>query len=340
MHANINRLRATAQLWKQSGDRGFLLFGDALDEAGKYLGHDDTLNAFIAESRRAANRRRLQWVAAGTVGPVLAVVLMFGVYDVRFNRGVKSEDLNQIIRSEAPNIGNVIAAEPDSTSQPTAPTRQRPSFGTPGWIWAGSATQPLLHDPETGQLADLATVAPESTWRVRTDIVLRDGLPGADYASAPQIGVVPAGALVFVADPVQAFPRPSGVQYWAPVRVVPRVFIQYANARPEQVEPLRGVLRNFGFEAPPIDLVRSAARVREVRYFRKEDAGVATELVRRLAAAIRGSDGAAVAILCRRSGARRPDTSHLEVWLNFRGVEIGAPRADPDAPPAPALSCT
>ena len=336
--ATREKLKATAQLWKDSGDTGYLLSGDALSEGGKYSGEDPLLTEFIRVSRRAADRRRWQWIAAGTVGPVLAALIMTGVYDVSFDWGVEDQDRKQIERSEAPNLEAALANETAAAPAPavqTAPTQARSNLGTPGWIWAGTVEAPLLRDPETGQLADLAAIEPGSTWRLRTEIVLREGGPGPNNASAPQVALVPAGALVLVIGNVRRVERPSGLQYWLPVRVLPRVYIQYANARPAQVEPLRGVLREMGVEAPPIDQERSAARRHEVRYFRKEDSRLAAELTQRLRATLRGPGRAPVDVRCVRSGAGRPDSSHLEIWLDFRGLELGAPRVAPAAPPAP-----
>src|SRR5688572_2497121 len=231
IHDTREKLKATAQLWRESGDSGYLLSGDALGEAGKYSGEDPLLTEFIRVSRRAADRRRWQWVAAGTVGPVAAALIMTGVYDVSFDWGVQEQDRQQIARNEAPNLEAALANEAAAVpppAVPTAPTQSRPNLGTPGWIWAGTADSPLLRDPETGQLADLAAIAPQSTWRLRTDIVLREGGPGPDNASAAQVGIAPAGALVIVSGNVRRIARPSGVQYWLPVRVLPRVYIQYA----------------------------------------------------------------------------------------------------------------
>jgi hypothetical protein len=336
MHANINRLRATAQLWKQSGDAGFLLFGDALDDAGKYLGHDDTLNAFIAASRRAAERRRKQWlifslamllVVVGATAVAFKVGNWFGAEEgfvegnttgfskgteIGFDRAVVTQQ--EVARADAP--------PPEAEPTLVAGGRQ-----LVGWIWAGSESQPQLRHFESNSPVIPSELMPGQAYRAGTFLWLRAGPPGPD-GDADRVSVVPAGGRVLVRAPRTTVQRRAGIQYWVEVSFVPAVQVHYANAGARQVGTLRRALIEAGFEVPPAAPSPDARNLREVRYFRPEHREMAALLAQRLSSRISGADGAPLPISCVRDKGDF-EAVRLEIWLDFEGIRATPARAVP-----------
>lgn len=331
-----DRFRAAARLWEDRGrDPGLLLGGSSLGAAGKYAADDPELTEFVVASRKAADKRRRQWVLGLTVGPALGVALLIGSFSVGNIKGfgrAGALEQSEINQAETPNIEQLdeaaVAAQPDS-----APS-ERIAPGPSGWIYAGNRELPLLGDESTGEAldpTDPAAVAGGNRYRVRTDIRLRADHPDDAYASAPAIGVVPNGWIVAVTGEPRTYDRASGRQVWVPVQVVPRVYIHYADARPDAVEALRDRLRESGFETPPVERLPLASGLAQVRYFRKDDGALAVRLARELAATVRRPDGAAVALDCVLLPARIP-TAQLEIWLDLRNLRLGAPVEIPEAP--------
>ena len=76
------QLRATARLWQEFGfNSGYLLSGDALDEAAVYTEAAPELKELVAASKEASRRhlRRVAWIR-NTVIVVMAILLVFALW--------------------------------------------------------------------------------------------------------------------------------------------------------------------------------------------------------------------------------------------------------------------
>jgi len=337
MYATRDKLRSTAQLWKDSGDSGYLLAGDALGDAAKYLGEDPLLTEFIRVSRRAADRRRLQWLAMSAflfLGIIGATAIAFRVGSssgfavgneqgfiegnvVGFDKAVVEQE--EVVQGDAP---------PPARDAPV--TLDSEGRGLSGWIWAGSPDQPQLLDAETRRPVNPADLVVNRRYRAGTNLWLRAAQPTAAGEAAERVSVVPQTGLVIVREQLNPIERRSGPQYWVRVGVVPRVFIQHVNGNPAQVQRLRDALVVAGFEAPPAELRREARNLHQVRFFRPEHREIAAFLASRLAMNYSGADGSPVVITCVRPKAS-PNAVNLEIWLDFESLRISPPsRAAPE----------
>ena len=83
--------------------------------------------------------------------------------------------------------------------------------------------------------------------------------------------------------PTQFYDRPTGRQYWAPVQVVPRVYIQHTGTDKPAIKQLQTKLSEAGFDVPAAEVIETAKGKRELRYFDKNDGPVAELLLQRLA---------------------------------------------------------
>ena len=331
------RLKATAQLWRDSGDGGYLLTGDALAEAGKYLGEDPLLTEFIRVSRRAADRRRRQWLAVAAFILVASLGATATAFMVGNSTGFEQGNEQGFIEGNVVGFDKAVVkqeevVEGDAPAPEAQATLDSEGRGLSGWIWAGSPDQPQLGDADTGRPVNPAELVVNRRYRATTNLWLRASQPDAAGEAGERASVVPRTGLVIVRQRLDPIERPSGPQYWVRVGVVPRVYLHHVNADRAQVERLRGALVVAGFEAPPAEASRNARRLYQVRYFRPEHREAATFLASRLAANFSRSDGSPVEFTCVR--LKSLTSANLEIWLDF-----GALRISPPSRPAPPPQC-
>lgn len=338
----LARMMAQAERWR-AADRDPLLLARS-KEVGmldRFRGETDLLDTFIDESKRG--RRRFAIIRNAVV--VLAVILLAGaaLYFKREKEAVKAElvaataakvaatnekNAATKAKNEAIEDEKIALDVADATSSaqnlppPATGTSSRVEAlpGVSGALWLGSVERPQVGPVRKGEAFTRLDRANRGTaYRVRADIVLREAMPDrvGPYVSKPKKAVIPAGSLVVVQGPPQSYVRPTGRQYWANVRVVPRVYIQYANGERAAIEPLRTRLAAIGFDLPPAEPTKSAAGLSEVRYFNALDRVAAAELV----TALRDSDVAAArAARCEPFVNSRLKTENfiIELWLDLK----------------------
>ncbi len=192
--------------------------------------------------------------------------------------------------------------------------RQAPACS--GALWLGSAADggsrlQNIADPSTVRVGDRITTLAGS------DIRLRAALPAGDYVMASQIGLVPGGSTVTVADKPEPYQRRGIDQYWAKV-TVPRqfctsVFVQYAGA-PASLPELEAALKGLGVQVPQSEAVETARGRAEVRYFWDEDSVVASAVARQLASF---NSGKPLELRALTNFPNRPASGRVEVWINL-----------------------
>ena len=315
---SVERLRATAQLWQQN-DRasGYLLSGSSLDTASLFLtDHRDaenrTLNEFILASKAKAERDRSRLRRAIVFGPLLLAALVGAI-------GVLGYDFGDRIGFDK---GLLEARETSSTPAPPRPVttdQQLPAsaeaIGPVGFVWIGSENTPQLRDVATGDGVAPDSIKPNQQLRVngRANMNLREALPDDQNYSAKDIGIAPSKSLVIALDKPVARERPSGTQYWARVRVVPRVYIQYAH---RESGALAESFRLNGFDVQPSERRDDFTSRPQVRFYHPDDAPLARALARAASDALRAQGRPAV-ISCRLfGGAKLPPPTVLEFWYN------------------------
>lgn len=85
------RIAASARQWKQSGDAGWLLKGDALREAQRFAHEDRTIEALVEASQRAEQKNsQLRWASLSGMSLVLAGLCVW-----LFFTWQRAEDLRQ-----------------------------------------------------------------------------------------------------------------------------------------------------------------------------------------------------------------------------------------------------
>jgi hypothetical protein len=192
--------------------------------------------------------------------------------------------------------------------------RQAPACS--GALWLGSAAEggsrlQNIADPSTVQVGDRITTLAGS------DIRLRAGLPVGDYVMTSQIGLVPGGSAVTVADKPEPYPRRGIDQFWAKV-TVPRqfctsVFVQYTGLATRLPE-VESALKNLGVQVPQSEVVETVSARAEVRYFWVEDAAVASAVARQLAP-FNGDKVLELRALT--NFPNRPASGRVEVWISL-----------------------
>lgn len=77
----------------------------------------------------------------------------------------------------------------------------------------------------------------------------------------------------------ETYDRPSGRQYWAKVRMIPRVYIQHDGMAEPDLEELRRSLARLGFDVPQPELTPDAAGKNELRFFGADGKTLAIRLL-------------------------------------------------------------
>lgn len=299
---------------------GYLLTGDVLDKARLYIGQDDTLDAFIAASNTRSESKRRDLLIALAIGPALLGLTLVEVFDwgkdIGKDRGaVKAEGAaisERELERELSNEQRAVAAK----LTPVATVNPSPKLGRIGYVWAGNADDRLLRDYPSRHLADPTKMDTEQmagrTFVTRVDITFRER-PIDDQRAGREIGIVPAGTLVVATGRPETQSRPAGRQYWLPVRVVPRLFIQYTNGDRERVRTLEEQARKVGFDVQGEGGDRKDAEARgfrQIRYVHDADKPSAAALYRALAPSVGALD-------CQTIGGTLRDHSTIELWIDF-----------------------
>lgn len=315
---NIERARLMdrAQQWSEAGKPPALLLssGSAVDNALAYKGEDDLLDHYIESSRHGRARRRRAVQIFSAVGLVLLVgALAYYVVLVgkarqelvfakdraeRAERRLQQANsrFNQAARTNAQAQANAeIAQLPDllgvrelrNIMESIAPASDSPAGSAlegvdalSGAMWLGSDQTPQVSNLQGERVISFSQATPGTRYRARVPIYLRVAMPRseADYASPPEKAVIPPGAQIILLSPPRGFNRDTGRQYWANVRVVPQVYIQYNNASRAEVDRIRQQIAEAGFEVPPGELRRDLRDRAEIRYFREGDGPIAARL--------------------------------------------------------------
>lgn len=322
----------SADEWKRSGYQRSRLINDPgqLAQLDRY--HDETalVDDFINKSRAAY--RRGWWrnlIAMGLCLAVLATLVTITVIS-RYQafEAANSASADVAVGTGDARLSSTIGKGDLTPANPAAPASSSPLAIT-GALWLGSDATPQVVTP-TGGVPSLADATAGSSFRLRTGIYLRQALPESvdNYTSPPSISVVPAGSLIYLTSDPRGYDRPSGRQYWAQVRVVPRVYVQYTGFNQAAVQDLRKSLAAAGFDVPPAQNIASAATLREIRYFDQRDAALARYLAQTLAAVPLGRTGG---FACRSFADSRVQGQRyiLEIWA---GEEAGRHEPETDSP--------
>ncbi len=330
-------LMARAETWKRHGrSGGYVAAGRDLKGIDQYRGQTGLLDEYIDASKRGATTR--SYLVYG-VGLLLAFALGLIVLLWEQNRSAESaigtlEDKNSALIDDRSLFAPPQPVEQDIQPvdrqlQATASDTDFPSLT--GYMWLGSIARPQVTAPGSNvQFTQLGAARAGTLYRARTDIFLREAPPNnaSENKSAPDIGIVPNGALIVLKQPAQGFERPTGVQYWAEIQIVPRVSVQHDGLAEEAQTQLREFLAESGFDVPDFELTADARGKSEVRYFNRDDRPIARRLVERANDAPPSALPALAALQCRsfaRSGVRGPP-HQVELWISARPPSRGEPR--------------
>lgn len=328
-----------AEQWNASGRRMADLASWAdLKTIDRYLDETKLLDEFIQASK--VNRRRRIFGAAIAATIIIGVILFFQLR-------VQSLDI------EVESLGNEVASLDDETDQlrqdynlasgelaPDLPLEsQSPNLPPPavdggdvaipdlpalkGAMWLGSVTTPQVLEPDTnGKFVPLARADKGTTYRARARIYLRTHVPDRDgaYISPDDKAIIPGGSLVVLTGKPNTYARPSGIQYWANVKVIPRVYIQYNGDKSPAIEALRQSLAKAGFEVPAAEHRSEAAGKMEVRFFGSPGREIAQALMEKLSASLEGIPGAYDRLQCRSliDSQFKSTSTQVELWLDLQ----------------------
>jgi hypothetical protein len=328
-----DRLRATAQLWKQKQEPGYLLGGASLEQAKEFLGdgaEDEVLRDFLDASVARGKRRRKTLIAAIAIGPTLLALTLIGIsklgYDVGFSGGE-----NKALEASQQNVDATREMRNEETELPVQQTQQlalpRAGWqGPEGYVWIGSPSEPMLVGLESDSTVSPETVRAGQTYRANLalNMHVRSALPDANNRPASILSVAPSRSRLLVLATPPPIPRASGQQYWARVRVLPRIFIQYSGSNVGAIRALEVALRGARYEGRPVYDVRDSQQVPDaggapsrVRFYFEQDRATAEVVTRVAARALGNTDGLPVATSCdlfvTNSGVL-PTT--IEIWVN------------------------
>lgn len=299
-----DRLMEQAQQWSAHGKdpSHLLLNAGAVDGALNFRGHDDLLDEYIDASHRSRVKWRrvvqmLSFVGIIVLGGALTYYVLLlkqtnaDLADAQ-RRAKKAEALwqqageyNEQARVNAeiaqrPNVLDAIEGglSPETAAASGAALERLPILS--GAMWLGSDRTPQVSDVRGGRATSFGAAEAGTLYRARAPIYLRIAMPQSEeeYASPDEKAVVPAGAQIVLLDKPRGFERATGVQYWARVRIVPQVYVQYNNASRAEVDRVRQRLADAGFEVPPAERRSDYRNRAEVRFLRPEDKPIAALL--------------------------------------------------------------
>jgi hypothetical protein len=196
---------------------------------------------------------------------------------------------------------------------------------TTGFMWIGSIgpTQRTTLNTLAGTPVLPNAVKAGEQYLNELDIYLRQGLPTADYTQQATVGIMPEGTRVQVLGVAQPFPRPTGDQYWAQVRVVSlalsTVYFQFAGGSRDQAQQMSKALQEKGYKIPGEERTGDAAGKHEVRYFYAAQKTNATQLATDTTQALQRLSYPSLSVSAVFAGAptkSNPD-GKLELWLEI-----------------------
>jgi hypothetical protein len=289
-----DRLMAQATRWKEAGKRRDLLLPSRdLENAAEFVSASDLLRDYI-EASRTARRQRLAGTSLAAVAFCGAVAFL-SVHEREHDLELKHEQVNvdNGVAQSAAELSKYIAAptaddlKREKSPASLLPTRAQVASrlaGIPdlqGAMWLGSNERPQVMAANGGRLPNVGAAAGGTFLRARAPIFLRNDRPpvDGDYVSPPTKAVIARGAMFQLLETPQPYDRPSGVQYWARVRAVPQVYVQYANGSPQEIDAMRRAVAAAGFEVPQAERRTEAGGKSEVRFFRPEDRSSAALLL-------------------------------------------------------------
>lgn len=362
------RMMELAQRWRDADRRPDLLLltsGD-VEKALSFKGEDDLLDDYIDASRRT--RRRVRQIAGLILGVAVVALCGALLFYVQLTRAARLESttakaerdearqaLDQAQRqlaearrtdaraqADAASVARITYLPGDrenrrigpGTTAPTDPAAAQALERLPaltGAMWLGSDDARQVSDLQGRPLTtNFAQAAPGTRYRARIQIYLRERMPtsGVEYTSPPQKAIIPAGAQIVLVGRPRGYARGSTTQYWADVRVVPQVYVQFKNTPSDEVERLRRRLADAGFEVPAAEERRDFNDTTQVRYFQPDDRPIATILQQILIGA--PQPGSRSDVQCRSFGGSGyvGVNFRLEIWYDAR-----RPRKDQPATP-------
>lgn len=195
-----------------------------------------------------------------------------------------------------------------------------------GFVWIGSVQQSNLQTTN-GTSVSPTDLRVGAKYNVLNNIYLRQGLPDEDtYAQEPSIGVLSEGTTIEALGQPKSYARPTGHQYWLPVRVIastspPTVYFQFATAPRPQAQALSKLLQDMGYKMPGEERVDAAQGKREVRYFYPQDKTAAERLAQDTTKALRTAGytpGPPIAVLSMVDfKGRKNAPGVVELWLDL-----------------------
>jgi len=195
-----------------------------------------------------------------------------------------------------------------------------------GFMWIGStgAEQRSNLNTPAGAAVAADAVKPGEQYASDLDIFLRQGLPDrSSYTQQPTVGIMPEGTRVEILSVAPPFPRATGNQYWAQVRIVklalPTVYFQFAGGGRDQARQLSRALQDKGYKIPGEERSGAAAGQREVRYFYAGQKSIATQLALDATQALQrlGYPSLSVSAESASAPAKNNPDGKLELWLEI-----------------------
>ncbi|WP_072380426.1 hypothetical protein [Novosphingobium sp. NDB2Meth1] len=345
-----DRLVQFAIGWWQSGREPALLLStpQAAHDALRFMGEDETLDAYIKESERTfwQKRRNILTIAlAVVVVQAAALVGLWFMYDKANDRleVAKTEIARAARQSAKAAIDEHRAAETTQTAEylntvllgnseaelkqiatatADAPKPEDDLLGklaiVNGAVLLGTDKGMLVSDLKGSPIPGLGGLAEGSRLRMRGASALFTEMPaGKNKYNPPDAkATIPTGGQIVL----QAVPRIVTLAgsrfFWAPVRVIPQVYVQYHSLPKAQVDAIRRSLAEAGFETPAAQLITGFSGLSEVRYQRPEDREVAVMLQDKLGQL--ADIHAAGAITCQKiaPATTAPVNFKLEFWFD------------------------
>lgn len=330
-------VHAAALSWQRSGSDDDLPTGEALVRAQAFADRDPLVSTYVQAGRAYDVRRAQRLRRIYTIVSCAVLVLLFVVVAITQWRSERlvQESVDQQAAAQkgadAASTGYAAAQQVDVSPDIAPPARVAvpDAPGTKGWLWAGSSMEPQLSDVK-GALVDPSQIHTGAKLSLRTSMYLRAG-PPSERASdpgtrKPTVGIGNAGFFVTaIADPSRHDFKGT-TQYWLPVRLIPRIFIQLpATFAEEEVKAIpRGSrlkvedwLVAQGYDVPPVQWLGGIAGLHEIRYYHTQDRAPAEDLAARLNGLTTGSGVPPVTARLMTDPAlvARVREGVLEVWL-------------------------
>jgi hypothetical protein len=341
-----DRLVSLAQAWDIAGRPSSKLLRDeeATKDALAFRNEDEVLDDFIEASDRARIvQRRVFAIASSLVILILGAACLWLWQENRRIDALREEAEAKVKMAKAqqdtadrvlqsaqteakveitPDALNETQTPADSGNavQPGEDGPLNVLTATTGAIWLGSEALPQVRDVKGGGVVNPGQLKVGARVRLRTPTYLRRAMPvsSEDYASPARKGVVPAGGQIILTGPPRGYRRSTGIQYWAEVRAVPQIYVQYNNARRDEIDRIRTALAKLGFEVPPAQEIRGFQGLSEVRYTWQLDQEIATFLQRELQAMPQVNAAGPIGCHVIKSDAKTGSNFKLEFWFDPR----------------------